>query len=718
MYGGFATTGRALFFSADDGVHGPELWATDGTRDGTRLVRDITPGAYGTSIALVASSPDAVLMVIDDGVHGRELWRSDGTSAGTFMAGDLCPGSCSSDPGNVTVIGSAALFTAESYAPDRMLGRQLWKTDLVTGATELVAAICSGGCSSFTWSGSPFIVEGGAAVFSAMSNDGYCRVWRSDGTTAGTLQLLDWAQGPMAVATGTIGRMVNVNGQLVFAATDSYVGSTTWRSDGTTDGTVPSEVQLPSASWAVSGGRIFGLTYLGTDPAPSIVVTDVAGGGTRGLATCQLGMGPYWPNGFQPYRGGVLFQNYDPVHGAELWASDGTSDGTRMVEDIVPGQGGSGPADFGRTRDAVLFSAATSGQFRDLWTSDGTPEGTALVAPGIGPSQLVSVGDQVFFDSCRPSCTLAVSDGTAAGTRGLPARDPSGMIAFNAGVLFVGSSNSGYELWRSDGTQPGTYMAKDIRPGPVSSNPGDLTAAGAHAFFAAAAQPGDVELWRTDGTAAGTALVKDIAPGLLGSDPTSLVAADGVVYFVASDGQHGAELWRSDGTAGGTSMVEDLCPGACSSTPAGLTRIGSTVFFTADDWQHGPALWALDLGLAEASVLDAAVGPGEAQATVPIVLSAKPDRQVTFGFETEDGTAHAGSDYARASGTLTIAAGSGTVAPIVVPVTVRSPGEPEKWFLVNLTERSGGTVRRSTARVTLSDNSTGRRVRRHLRAAP
>ena len=36
------TPGEALFH-ASDGVHGDELWITDGTATGTKLVRDINP---------------------------------------------------------------------------------------------------------------------------------------------------------------------------------------------------------------------------------------------------------------------------------------------------------------------------------------------------------------------------------------------------------------------------------------------------------------------------------------------------------------------------------------------------------------------------------------------------------------------------------------------------------------------------------------------------
>src|SRR4029078_5792497 len=103
------------------------------------------------------------------------------------------------------------------------------------------------------------------------------------------------------------------------------------------------------------------------------------------------------------------------------------------------------------------------------------------------------------------------------------------------------------------------------------------------------------ELWLSDGTDAGTILVEDIRPGTDGSHPHSLAHVGETLYFIANDGEHGDERWQSDGTEAGTSMVKDIAPGRpyCSRSRS-LTPFRGHLYFTADDGTHGCELWKTD----------------------------------------------------------------------------------------------------------------------------
>ena len=101
------------------------------------------------------------------------------------------------------------------------------------------------------------------------------------------------------------------------------------------------------------------------------------------------------------------------------------------------------------------------------------------------------------------------------------------------------------------------------------------------------------ELWKSDGTEAGTVRVKDINPGSASSDPRDLTNVNGTLFFSAYDGSSGRELWRSDGTEAGTVRVRDIFTGSDSSAPYDLTNVNGTLFFSAADDSSGAELWAL-----------------------------------------------------------------------------------------------------------------------------
>ncbi len=82
-----------LYFEADDGADGAELWKSNGTAAGTVMVKDINPGSSNSFPFGLTNVNGTLYFQADDGVDGVELWKSDGTAAGTVMVKDIDPGS-------------------------------------------------------------------------------------------------------------------------------------------------------------------------------------------------------------------------------------------------------------------------------------------------------------------------------------------------------------------------------------------------------------------------------------------------------------------------------------------------------------------------------------------------------------------------------------------------------------------------------------------------
>lgn len=135
---GLTQVGVLLFFTARD-ENGRELWKSDGTDEGTVRVLDLKPGRESGFTEIPADHPFAdvdgtLFFAVGDDAHGNELWKSDGTAEGTIMVKDIRPGSEGSNPRSLSVVDGILFFTADDGAH----GRELWKSDGTESGTLMV----------------------------------------------------------------------------------------------------------------------------------------------------------------------------------------------------------------------------------------------------------------------------------------------------------------------------------------------------------------------------------------------------------------------------------------------------------------------------------------------------------------------------------------------------------------------------------------------------
>jgi ELWxxDGT repeat protein len=255
----------ALYF-----VEGDKLWVSDGTADGTTLLRQFLPDVYPQPAASsgFSGSGNLVFFTARDADHGSELWKTDGSAAGTLLVKDVYSGTMDSDPQPVATVGSTLYFTAD----DGLHGRELWRSDGTQAGTRLVRDILPGAEGAQPDS---FAALGNTLYFAADDGQSGRELWRSDGSEAGTVMVKDILLG----AGGSAPKLSALAGRLYLAANDGVHGIEPWISDGTEIGTV--------------------------------LMGDVNPGQASSM-----------PEGFIYWHGRVYFTAADFDHGRELWVYD------------------------------------------------------------------------------------------------------------------------------------------------------------------------------------------------------------------------------------------------------------------------------------------------------------------------------------------------------------------------------------------------------------
>jgi ELWxxDGT repeat protein len=588
-----------LYFTATGPNDSDQLWKSDGTAQGTTLVTDLAGqpsgarGYYGygynygprTSAAPVLEALGGTLFFANsDAAHGNELWSTSASSA-PALVGDIDPGAASSAPHDFVDFNGQLYFAAHDGTTPQV--NQLWQSDGVT--TQLVESF-SPSATQGSYVSNDFATIGTDVLF--VANDGIDgpELWVTDGTTAGTSLVA--AVDPTAF--GTMG------GTVYFLAT-SHNTSALWKTDGTAGGT--SVVQnLPSATSSynaygqdlvVAGGKLYFVSSDGTSNGEDLWV--VSGGAASVVQDFTIPSGSSGPSTPElanlTSAGGLLyFTANDGTHGDQLWVSDGTPGATQMVSDINPGPAGGNPADLTPVGNQVYFIAYEAQNKVGLWVRSGT-SGDAVVVKDDFPSATFPVPNPAPGQPATQTVTPSISSLAAVGTT----------LFFS--LVYRPTESSGtisdqYNLWTSNGTYSGTSQVNAPAAGAFQHLDTLIPLGNLLVFVANDGTHGN-ELWRSDGTSTGTFLLKDINPGAGDSIPNygfynqQPVIANGFLYFAAADGTGGEELWQTDGTTANTQLVADTDPGGGSSAPQPLTVVDGRLFLFASDGAHGQELMTI-----------------------------------------------------------------------------------------------------------------------------
>ncbi|HNR16358.1 MAG TPA: CARDB domain-containing protein [Chitinophagaceae bacterium] len=516
----------------------------------------------------------------DDGVNGHELWRTDGTEAGTSLVKDINPGIS-----GIVTSGSATLVEMNGFlyfaATTTANGNELWKTDGTSAGTVMVKDINPGTTGTTL---ANLVVINNVLYFSATTSASGSELWKSDGTDAGTVLVKDINTGS---ASSTPQNFVNVNGTLFFTAITAANGRELWKSDGTTAGTVlAKDINAGTANTTFQNLTAFG----------SI----------------------------------LLFSAIDAVNGQEIWKSDGTDAGTVIIKDLNPGSGSGSNGPFIIIGNQFCFVGNDGSTGTEIWLSDGTEAGTILlkdIYPGANssnPGSFTVIGSTVYFTATDPVANVELwkTDGTSTGTvmvkdvmPGGINSSPTNLVNVN-GTLFFSAQTvgiEGRELWKSDGTELGTVLVKDINPGAGSSSPVSLTNVNGLLYFTATSST-QLQLWKSDGTNGGTLpLNTSVVSGgtyvtLYALGNKLLFQHNGLLPGVPSTAS-GREPWVSDGTDAGTKLIKDINTTTDQGNPGPYVREGNTVFFAAADGVNGIELWKTD-GTTTGTVLLKDINPG------------------------------------------------------------------------------------------------------------
>ena len=496
-----------LYFSADNGKYGDEVWTSQGSNNSTKIFKDINKGRSSSSPSDFTSDKSLLYFSANGGKKGQELWMTNGKAKSTERLSDLNPGSKSSSPSDLLVLNQKLFFAAD----DGRNGRELWRYSIKSDTFSMVRDIHSGyGIGS---NPSQLTLLNNQIIFAAEGNTYGRELWISDGNHNSTQLLKDIYPGALSSNPDDLNLMA---GDVYLTANTYLNGRQILKLDG--------ESMNISEVIGSSGGNI------ASDP-DDLHATDV-----QLFYSAETSLDPSAnTNSSTASTDGTTGSGSDPD--GFMIAANGL--GTNALEDIENYNGGIDnyrESDNADEENRWIKSARLSAD--SLAKDDDNPDGSLA-------KDWNQYFQPLFSDPSKPATAAPIE--IPEGIPSTAARRSTTSSAGDSNLTPDAESNDnslGRELWISSGEDGSNTLLKDINPGAGSSNPSSFTTVGAMTYFSADDGEFGDELWISDGTESGTYRLTDINEGARDSSPRSITEFNDLVYFSAKSDSVGRELWR------------------------------------------------------------------------------------------------------------------------------------------------------------------------------
>jgi len=579
---GFVPVGSGRWvFSASGGPEGSgELWVTDGTEAGSHFVtklQDYVPSSPEEDTHSRLGMKGLFFGFAEDSTNfgdPSDLWITDGTADGTRILATIPSGFPSFLQGvhedrSVFIIGRHQQASVD-----------LWSTDGTEEGTESFTLTALGGApfyfsaSARLGTGWVFLVRPDGAV-----EESTCDLWFTDGSETGTQpvvnlnELIEVPPGGEIPYWNCPSNLVSTGDRVFFSFNDPVDGTELWVSDGTRNGTRKISDLAPDgerssvrALMAWNGG----VAFRGEGPSgpATLYFSDGTLEGTRPISDRgHIGS-------IQRMADELWFSvHFSSPQRVELWATRGTAASERRIAELAVAEDSSNPGEFLPFSDRLFFVTGDSFSRGELWSTDGTSAGTnnldlsALRSFPIDPEMLRVVGDELYIVD---HSSIFATDGTVEGSREVVpwqhySFDRPEFAKLGSRLLFSGNGEEGgTELWIRDDAAEAPELFLDLNPGRTpdpeypgefyenSSYPTHLTHWKDQVVFSAFNEEMGTQLWLTDGSREGTRVVRAASDPMAETGFVSriLPIRDRIFFHRLSSG-----LWVSDGTSGGTRPV-------------------------------------------------------------------------------------------------------------------------------------------------------------------